>query len=536
MRTSPRQNSRWSIYKRAGVGCVFAASLGLWAGCGNAPGDGSVSAPKPPNILLVVWDTTRLDRLGIYGADRNTTPFLDEFAKSGLVFDDCRSVAPSTVPSHGSMFTGLLPSEHGANHRNLWLDSSHETLAELLSDGGYATFSFSANPNITEMENFDQGFQEEQHLWDPAWRSRAMADLLLHYQVDGQGHALDNGTGMAKRLREDALLDHEIKGCGALLGEGLTTWLGREQRQDGRPWFAFLNYMEAHYPLQPASEYRERLMDEEQLRRSYFVDRSWPRIWNHVFGFEALPERTVASLDITYDAAIAELDGLFEQLISGLEESGELENTIVILTADHGENLGEGGMLDHRYSMSEALLRAPLVIWAPPGLTDLSPGRTDYPAVNSDLFQTILRAGGVDFPQAGLQPSIDLLAAVALEEQAGDRLRLAEFPNDFEIPGSALAKAPKDWDAGAFARRMVSVVGLGHKLVLSMGGSPDSRLFDLSTDPACEVDLFDTALPIEHELSALAELYSNVAPFRPTQQGGQGQPEKDRLGAIGYGD
>ncbi len=105
--------------------------------------------PAPPNILWVVWDTVRADHLSLYGYERETTPRLDAWAAGARVFDDVRSVASYTLPSHASMFTGLLPSEHCTHNDHKRLDDRYTTLAELLREAGYQTFLFSSNPHVS---------------------------------------------------------------------------------------------------------------------------------------------------------------------------------------------------------------------------------------------------------------------------------------------------------------------------------------------------------------------------------------------------
>jgi arylsulfatase A-like enzyme len=430
------------------------------------------------------------------------------------------------------MFTGLWPRDHGANHKNLWLASEHQTLAEILAGSGYDTYAFSANPNITAMENFDQGFDKEEHLWDTVWRSAAEDDLKEHYQISSTGQPLDNQTGIATRLRAGKLLNQEIKGCGALLGRGLGAWLERDERDPERPWFGFLNYMEAHYPLQPANRFRERFMSEEDLRRSYSVDRSWPKIWSHVFGFSPLPAQTLASLDVTYDAAIAELDDLFEKLMADLEARGELENTVVILTSDHGENLGEHGLLDHRYSLSEELLRVPLVIWDGRAAAGVNPGRSSFPAMNIDLFSTILEVTG-----NGVEFDTDLVNLLGESADGGKgRMRLAEFANDFEIPESIRSSAPVGWSGRDFARRLTSVTRDQYKLVHSESAAEGTSLFDLEQDPSCSSDVSTGHRALLKELDAERETYEARERYSPDRRGGEGEEEQARLSAIGYGD
>ena len=125
-----------------------------------------------PNIVWIVWDTVRADRMSLYGHDKPTTPWLDAWAsEEARVFDNSISAAPYTVPSHASMFTGLLPSEHGASNRHQYLDDHHVTVAELLRNAGYQTYLFAANPHISRGENFHRGFDVEEHPWDQQyWR------------------------------------------------------------------------------------------------------------------------------------------------------------------------------------------------------------------------------------------------------------------------------------------------------------------------------------------------------------------------------
>ena len=121
----------------------------------------SRDAPDRPNVLWVVWDTVRADRTSLYGHDVSTTPHLDQWARGARVFEDAVSAGASTVPSHGSMFTGLLPTEHGVNNTHRVLDDRLTTIAERLGAAGYQTYLFAANPHISSPQNFAQGFDRE---------------------------------------------------------------------------------------------------------------------------------------------------------------------------------------------------------------------------------------------------------------------------------------------------------------------------------------------------------------------------------------
>ena len=478
------------------------------ASCGG-PGD------DRPNVLLVVWDTVRADRLGLYGHELDTTPFLSSFAEGALVFDDCLAPGSSTVPSHASMFTGLHPVEHGANFSTKHLDDSFETLAEVFQRGGYATYLFSANPNIQAAENFHQGFDVEEHPWDERYRHRALE--ILASKVQGQ----DRATGLQSQLRTGRISDVELRACGALAADGLESFLA--ERGD-RPWFAFLNYMEAHAPLVPPREYRERTMTPEQVEESYEQDRSWANKWSYTYGFRELPEEYFEVLRGTYDAALLELDDLLADLVARLEAAGELENTIVVVTSDHGEHLGDHELIDHRHSVYQSLLRVPLVLrWT----GHVEPGRSSAPVSGLDLFPTLIELAGLEVPPQGT-------GARHLLEVPADRRRLAEYPDDFPVPTKDVLFMEDGTDLSAWKRELWAWVDGPRKLILGSDG--EVELYDLARDPREESDLYTgRTAEIETLLQALADYRGQLADAPAVE--GAGELSADllqQLQSMGY--
>jgi len=146
----------WLRLHLAGALPVLGLIFALLHGC---PGCGGPQAPERPNVLWILWDTVRADRLSLYGYEKPTTPFLEQWARDALVFEDCLSTANYTVPAHASFFTGLLTSQHGAQNGRLYLDDEFTTIAEVLQSAGYRTYLYSANPHIAAEENFDQGIR-----------------------------------------------------------------------------------------------------------------------------------------------------------------------------------------------------------------------------------------------------------------------------------------------------------------------------------------------------------------------------------------
>ncbi|MFP6578376.1 MAG: sulfatase-like hydrolase/transferase, partial [Myxococcota bacterium] len=146
---------------------VFSAAAFAAFGCGTGDcGPPSSGDARAPNILWVVWDTVRADRMSLYGHSVETTPELDRWARGARVYRDVVSAASTTEPAHASMFTGLYPSQHGTDADHRWLSEDFDTLAERLSSAGYRTYLWSANPSISADENFHQGFDRVEHPWD----------------------------------------------------------------------------------------------------------------------------------------------------------------------------------------------------------------------------------------------------------------------------------------------------------------------------------------------------------------------------------
>lgn len=480
----------------------------------------SDSADKHPNVLFIVWDTTRADRLSLYGYEKPTTPFLEKWAGDAMVFDNCTSTACSTTPSHAAMFTGLLPSEHGANNSFSHLDDRHTTLAEIFKSNGYQTYLFAANPHISFEENFNQGFDTEEHPWDDRYIDRAMK--ILRDKIDPR----DRSSEIQGRMRSKNMGKWSIKACGELAEEGLFEWL--EKRDSDKPFFAFLNYMEAHRPFIPPLDYRRRFMNPQQVNRSFYVDRSWQTMWRYSFGLHEYKPFEIRLMASTYDACIAELDDLFRNLITSLDKKGFLDNTIVVLTSDHGEHLGEHHMLDHQYSLYEGLLRVPLILHYP---GKVKPGRVEMPVVNFDIFPTLLELADLKRPADLPQRTVSLLSPEA------SRTRLAEYPSALEAPLNMIKDMYSGWDPAPFRRNLTALYQGDHKLIWASDGRHE--LYDLAVDPAEEKDLSSqSADAFNRLLKEYLRIKENLLHFDYSQAlTPEMSPEQiERLMGLGYSD
>ncbi len=456
----------------------------LAAGVLVAVSGGCGREERPPNVLWIVWDTVRADRLSLYGHDRSTTPNLEALAAAGRVYD-ATSASCWTIPSHTSMFTGLFPGEHGVHGAGSRLAETTPTLAELLAARGYSTFLFSANPFLVMDLGTSRGFETVEH---PMLEGLAERSLEL---VEERLHPLDRRNELRAGLRSKRTAGWQRKAVGSLTNERFERFL--DGRDESRPFFAFLNYMEAHRPRAPRREDLERFLDETEIRSWYRLDRSKARLHRLSLAIddaEPLGPRQLDLFRTAYDATLVELDELLAAVFEGLERRGLRDSTVVVLTSDHGEHLGEHGSYLHQYSLFEPVVSVPLVVWAP---GRIEPGREAVPVSNVDLFPTLLALTGVEGPQRprlgnllSPQPRHPVVSEYLVAYRAILAKKALEYP---------------DWDPSPYERQLRSLRLGDSKLLWRSGGG--NSLFDLADDPLEGVDLTPTDPTLASRLEGL---------------------------------
>ena len=356
---------------------ALAPGLGLAHGAGRlisrlSPGAaaGRSGQEKQPNILLLVLDTVRAKSLSLYGAQRPTTPNLDRLAKRGIVFEKAIAAAPWTLPSHASIFTGRLPGELSCD----WLkplDAAYPTIAEGLRGAGYATAGFAANTVYCGRETgLGRGFDYyEDHTID-------LNEMLL-------SSALSEEIANSRLLRRLAgFYDTLDRKSAHAINRGCLNWL---DKQTARPFFAFLNYFEAHEPLVAQAGFENKF--GSGLNRPYRLYRFKDHDGTLVEPEKMTPAEIQAELD-AYESNIAYLDAQVGRLLAELEQRQRLDNTMVIITSDHGEQFGEHGLFLHGNSLYFECIAVPLLILLPGGA--LAGQRVKAPVSLADLPATLL--------------------------------------------------------------------------------------------------------------------------------------------------
>ncbi len=378
---------------------VLILALSLWGG-DRLKQWRQASRRLPPagssNVLLIVLDTVGADHLGLYGYVRPTSPTLDELAARGMRFEQVRATSSWTLPSHASMFTGRWPHELFAG----WLtplDDTYPTLAEFLGSRGYATAGFAANYTYCASDSgLGRGFSDYHDYIFPTLTAFRMA-ALIDRPVDGMQSIesfLENwlDIDLMRPVAQNLwwLFKGDRKDAKVVNGEFLD-WLSR-RRQPERPFFAFLNFYDAHSPYQLPKTGIHRFGGKPRNTREADLIKDWMSLT-----VRRPSDQQIALARDAYDDCVADLDEQLGRLIDEVERRGVLERTWVIITGDHGESFGEhAGVFRHGTSLYETEVRVPLVIIPPtpnsfwqvvPGTASLR----DLPATIVDVLD--LKAG-----------------------------------------------------------------------------------------------------------------------------------------------
>jgi arylsulfatase A-like enzyme len=458
------------------------------------------AAPKGGSAILIVLDTVRRDHMSLYGYHRKTTPSLDSHASRGLVFDEATAVAPWTFPSHASMFTGLWPRTHGAraflNEKDQGitvfpLPPERVTLAEIARENGYRTAGMTANfaAYLSPRFGLDQGFDEY------LCRKPRFPAVLLR-----TAHAL--GSRWDKRRAQYQDMPYFTA---PEITEGAISWL---ERNGDEPFFLFLNYMEAHIPN--AAPGSQGLPFEDEIA---LMNPDFPGLLERVVGGGEMTPAEQRSMVNEYDRERIHLDRSVGVLLDYVEKSGLGEKTLVVLTSDHGEFLGEHSLLGHGKDLYAEVVDVPLILWEPGRAT----GRDQRPVQILDVFPTILRHLGAPIPE-GTQ---------------GRALPDVDHPSVSE-EYYFWWRPTKSLSADRFNRVIRTIRSGQHRYFQNSTG--EERLYDLSVDPGETKNLI--AERPEVAATARAELERWLA-STPEAQAPAKAPEIDReslenLKALGY--
>ena len=449
--------------KRSRVGVVvLLCCLALLGACERC-------ASGPPNVLLVVLDTERADAVHGYGAPESQTPTIAALASEGTLFEQARTTTAWTVPAHASMFTGRYPSGHGVHNEGGGLALEAVTLAELLS-ATHATAGVAENPHIKKGKNFDQGFSYFANTWK-----------------------------MPRDPKTKALQTNRL----------VLDWLAKHAGE--RPFMMFINYMTPHLPYRPPLEYQAQHIpaDADPARIEWLRELGDKHARYYIAKRLTLDELDLTWLRQLYAAEATYVDAQLREVIEALRARRWLDNTLVVIVGDHGENIGDHGLMEHQFCLYESLLRVPMIMRLPrvipAGL------RRDDPVQLVDLLPTILSITGVPSERWPRHRGLDLLAGPV----APERPVVAEYM----LPRGQqriFAKQVPGFDFTPLLRRLKSIQIGSDKLIVS--DRDEVELYDLASDPDEQRDLASAQPERAAALSAQLQAWLDRSPrpFGPT--------------------
>ncbi|MCU0463389.1 MAG: sulfatase-like hydrolase/transferase [Anaerolineae bacterium] len=362
-----------------------------------------------PNLLLIVLDTQRRDRLSLYGGPRETSPNIDAFADRAAVYDRAISAAQWTVPSHASMFTGVYPSAHGLTEAHRVLSPRVPTLPEQLRSAGYDTVGFCNNPLVGVLDHgLTRGFDSFYNYAGGAinrpfarqWPSPIDAAIKQWRKAAKQ---LGNQFAQREwlfRLSLNPLFTPiwtrliNYKGSSANSISDLIGYF-EQQRAGGQtqPVFAFLNLMGTHLPYRPPQDALRHVaptLDKASYR--YMADFNADAARWASPADAALEDWQKHALEAFYDAEIFAQDRELGRLFDYLKRSGALRDTVVVIVSDHGEGHGDHGYFGHSFVVNQELVHVPLIISSPDGVNVGQ--HIDENISTRRIYHTLLAAAG----------------------------------------------------------------------------------------------------------------------------------------------
>ena len=476
--------------------CALAALASLVAGCGR-PG-----FPERPNILLITIDTLRADHLSSYGYPRATSPVIDRLAAEGVRFDQAAVQWPKTGPSFASMFTATYPKDNGIVRKiGIPVPLEYRMLAEELRDMGYSTHAVVANGAAGSDFNFDQGFDTYIETWK-----------------------LDPTEALPDPSRADGV---------TALAEAVLAGIDRD-----RPYFLWVHYLDPHFPYTPPEPWSDKFQDDEffePIRELEIDPKANKRDLVGIGYGQVLDGRTDLGFYVArYDAEIAFNDHHLGRLLDTMEEDGWLENTLTVLTSDHGESLGEHWyMFDHGRFSFQTCLRVPLIFHFP-GVID--PAVVEEPVELIGLTPTLLEAAGRELPEGrwaqGRSLSSELFPAGGPEGRGRSPYAFSEA--GYGVDGR--------WQRVVRTRRYKLIEareGGAQRWVTFEPGQPYA-LFDLETDPGETKNLYAELGEEAGRLREVLERWKQSG-YDPRVDDPSGEEEREmdpetrrQLKALGY--
>lgn len=455
------------------------------------------------NLVLITIDSLRADRIGSQRGGHQLTPCIDRLASEGTRFTNAIATSSHTKDSFPGMFSSVLPSIQGSHH----VDCSYEPLAVILSNAGYETAGYHSTPMMASYD-YDAGFGVFKDLAETSTEGSSSNDLLeLVPSI-----FLDPLHRLFKRYAPTDGIDAvDSRAPAEEISEAAIEYLDSYTE----PFFLFVHYMDAHTPYWPPREYIDRHADAISERRVRELNETLLENKDSIHGDpDSISDRDLKHVRALYDASVRYVDACVNQLIEAMSNRGLLDDTIVVLTADHGEEFREHGGFFHGQKLYEELVRVPLLYWGP-GIPEMT---VDTQVSHLGLMPTILDHLGYEIPETSMGSSYASL------------FRRKEGGNEFALSETVMKRLGQD--AGrVIACRHDSGLKLIFNERVPEWGTDQWELYDLDEDPQEQSNLFE-----DKHGGIVSQMKEKIAELRDGEIRNEEENEEvmDRLRDLGY--
>lgn len=453
-----------------GIGIVLLAAL--LAGFGSRPEvwKGMFRGkPKQWNVVLIVVDALRADRLGAYGSKKAVSPQIDKIAASGVVFDNCFAPLPMTQPSFSTMFTSLYPVSHGVLRNDVALSPKAVTLAEILKLHGWQTGAVVGASNLDSVFGLNQGFE---------------------FYEDSLGRKMDPEIKLVDRMKRWERSAEKVN-------QIVTQWL--DKRPQKQNFFLMVHYYDPHKPYQPPPPF----------------DSMYDRI----------PGDKISEANALYDGEVTYVDREIGHLLDELSKRHLRENTLIMITADHGEGLGDHNWMTHIWKIYDEAVHIPLII-AGPGIP--AGRRVNGLVENVDYTPTVL-----DYLNLPLQSQFEGHSFLPLIQGSETEIRQYVLLEKAKPPLNFKELEP-DWQKFPYSQWAIRT----HTEKFIWSSDRKHEYYDLTRDPHELNNLFSTehekAMSLFQRGAAFRALFPRYNFIAPAVRSKDGNAADEALRALGY--
>lgn len=479
------------------------------------------------NVLLIVFDTLRADHISAINSDAVKTPNIDRVATDGLLFENAFSTGPGTPQGHAGLFTGHYPSNCGVVGGGDTLSPTTPTISEVLQDAGYSTFGICGPGKISSRWGYDRGFDTYRELFDESITPELSRDYARNALTD-------------HRARQDCL--RTIR-----RGPDQNTSLKFDLLQDGisgqkDPWFAFANFLTPHAPYDPPRPHKQEAtpsLSRPKFYISQFLQERFGRKPESIERDDVRPERVFRAAAVGghpyfdspdwltdaemyvlkqwYRAEIRYLDNQFGEFWNWFQSTPDADNTLVILTADHGEYFGEHDLLYHGIHLFDEVLNVPLILNGP----DIPANLTSELASLADIFSTICDWCDIDGPPADGQSLLSPHSRSAI---------LAEY-GIHDIDKLPFGDAVQDEIHSRYTVGRKCIRTETEKLILNSDG--EETLYDVTAGEIVREDA-DRTRELRERMAESIPLEFQEIPYTDSDERGRDETLRRNLRELGY--